>query len=399
MQQKKKNVMIVSFQSLTAKSGAGMARVGYLLSAELNKYGILNKFIVHSKGKYNTPFHSEPVSFFSRYYLFALNGVNKFLKIRQYKLRFIQELLFDWFCAFRIDNSLTHLVTTQPHLKRTFRKAKRKGIEVIYIPGTQEDNYMYDIVSEEKRKMNVREEDAYTYPARIKHYNDSIQYVDKVICTSPNIYNSFVNSSYHGEVIKVIGYLKPEFSPVAINKQPGKIFKVAYVAHTVLLKGLQYLMEAWHDIMKEKGSEDMMLYIGGTIDKPVKEYIDAKFDKIKNVQYTGHIADVPAFLKDKDLFVVPSLVDGYPVTAFEAAHYAIPVIITENCGAYELLDRNNSGCWIIPIRDAAAIKKQILSAAADKAGTILKGEYAKHNIESYSTDDFITELSSTLINL
>jgi len=391
--------MIVSFQSLTAKSGAGMARVGYLLSAELNKYGILNKFIVHSKGKYNTPFHSEPVSFFSRYYLFALNRFNKFLKIRQHKLRFIQELLFDWFCAFRIDNSLTHLVATQPHLKRTFRKAKRKGIEVIYIPGTQEDNYMYDIVSEEKRKMNVIEEDAYTYPARIKHYNDSIQYVDKVICTSLNIYNSFVNSSYHGEVIKVIGYLKPEFSPVAINKQLGKIFKVAYVAHTVMLKGLQYLMEAWHDIMKEEGSDDMMLYIGGTIDKPVKEYIDAKFDKIKNVQYTGHIADVPSFLKDKDLFVVPSLVDGYPVTAFEAAHYAIPVIITENCGAYELLDRNNSGCWIIPIRDAAAIKKQILSAAADKAGTILKGEYAKYNIESYSTDDFITELSSTLINL
>lgn len=391
--------MIVSFQSLTAQSGAGMARLGYLLSQELDKQGLLNKFVIHSKGKYNTAFRSEPVSFFSRYYLFALNKLNKYLKIKQHKLRFIQELLFDWFCVFRLNATVTHLIATQPHLKRTFRKAKKMGIETIYIPGTQEDNYMFDIVSEEKQKMGVKDEDAYTYPRRIKHYNQSIQYVDEVICATPNIYKSFLHSNYRGKVNNITGYLMPEFMPVVIDRKPGKVFKVAYVAHTVMLKGLQYLLEAWNEIMEVHSGDDMMLYVGGGIDTAVRTYIDKQFGQISNVQYTGHIADVISFLKDKDLVVVPSLVDAYPFTAFEAAHYAVPVVITENCGAGDLLKGNNDGCWIIPVRDSKAIKEHILWAQQNPAEAAQKGLHAKANLDNYHTEDFIRELSDYLIGI
>jgi len=396
LKERRKSIMIVSFQSLTAKSGAGMARLGYLVSKELDKRGILNKFIVHSKGKYDTAFHTEPVSFFSRYYLFALNKLGR--KIKQHKLRFMQELMFDWFCAYRLDKSTTHLVATQPHLKRTFHKAKKMGIKVIYIPGTPEDNYMYDLVSEEKQRMNITDEDAYTYKPRIRHYNDSIKYVDTVVCATPNIYRSFVQSSYIGTVVEVPGYLKPEFAPVAIDRKPGKVFKVAYVAHTVMLKGLQYLLEAWEGLMNEQGANELMLYIGGGIDAAVKAYIDAHFSSIRNVQYTGHIADVLSFMKDKDLCVVPSLLDAYPFTAFEAAHYAIPVVITDNCGACGLLERNKSGCWTVAIRDAAAIKEHILWASEHRMETAQKGMNAKYNIDSYNVDAYIQELSAFLMN-
>ena len=134
-----KKILVISFQSLTAKSGAGMARLGYFLSAELHKRGLLTSFIVSSKGQYETPFPSKPVSSLSRYYLFLLNNIGRFLKIKEYKLRFIQELLFDWFCSFKVSRDVTEIITTNPYLFRTFKKAKKNNVRVSYIPGNCED--------------------------------------------------------------------------------------------------------------------------------------------------------------------------------------------------------------------------------------------------------------------
>jgi hypothetical protein len=64
-----KKVLVISFQSLTGNSGAGMARLGHMLSTELHKRGMLQHFIIHSKGKFDTEFPSKPVTRISRYYL------------------------------------------------------------------------------------------------------------------------------------------------------------------------------------------------------------------------------------------------------------------------------------------------------------------------------------------
>lgn len=105
-------ILVVSFQSLTAKSGGGMAKLGYYVSAQLHKRGLLKKFVVSSKGKYETPFPSEPVSRWSRYYLFLLNKLNKFIKLPDYRFRLIQEHLFDMQCRSHITPDIDLLFTT-----------------------------------------------------------------------------------------------------------------------------------------------------------------------------------------------------------------------------------------------------------------------------------------------
>jgi glycosyltransferase involved in cell wall biosynthesis len=101
-------------------------------------------------------------------------------------------------------------------------------------------------------------------------------------------------------------------------------------------------------------------------------------------------------MKDKDLFIVPSLVDGGPYTALEAAHYCLPVIITTNAGSGELLSRGNSGCKIIPIRDAKSIKDEILWAYHNREAAKQLGLNAKHNLDNYKMEDFISDLGDYL---
>ncbi len=393
-----KKILVVSFQSLTAESGGGMAKLGYYLSEILHKRGLLKEFIIYSKGKHTTVFPSSPVSNWSRYILYALNKANKIFRFSPHWFRYTQELVFDYFCAKKIDSSISILFVTQPFLLRTFKKAKELGITIMFIPANPEENFINNLVTEEKEILNIDAEDAYTYVPRIKYYNKAIQFVDKVIGSYPTVYDTYLASGYKGEVVKLIGHLKPDFKPVTIAPKQvhNNTFRVGYLAHTVILKGLQYLLKAWEDINKQYPELDIELQIAGAIDESMHEYITKHYLKIKKVKLIGHIADVPKYIQQQDLFVVPSLTDGGPYTALEAAHYAVPVLITENCGSAELLGRNNPGCWVVPIRDSEALKERILYAYNNKQQTIDLGTNAKYNLDNYKMSGFIETLADYL---
>jgi len=396
----KKKILVVSFQSLTEESGAGMARLGYYLSDVLYKRGLLKDFVVFSKGKHTTSFPSSPVSRWSRYMLFALNKMqNKLHFTSQHNFRFIQEKLFDFFCAHKINSSISTLLVTQPFLPRTFKKAKSLGVKIIFIPANPEENYIYKLLAEEKQKRHVDGVDAYTFDDRINFFNKAIKYVDTVLCIHPTVYTSYQNAtSVKAEIVKMIGHVKPDLHAAIIENNPSeKIFRVGYIAHTVLLKGLQYLLEAWNDIMNtNKEAGNMQLCIAGGIDATMQGIINRDFSSVKNVEYAGHINSVDGFLTDKHLFVVPSLVDAGPYTALEAAYHSIPIIITENCGSAELLSRGESGCKVIPIKDANAIKENILWAFNNREAARKMGASAKHNLETYDMNELIVNIADYL---
>ncbi|MCB0697493.1 MAG: glycosyltransferase family 4 protein [Chitinophagaceae bacterium] len=392
-------ILVVSFQSLTATSGQGMARLGHALSKELHKRGLLKSFVVNSKGKFDTPFPSEPVSFFSRYYLFILNKINSFYNFQTHGFRFIQELLFDFFCAMKLNKSISILFVTQPYLKRTFKKAKSLGITTILLSGTPEDDYIYDIVSEENRKLGSKEIDAYTYDRRNRYFKESMKNLDVAIGFFPTVYKTYKESTaFKGEAVNMTGHMTPDFPfyDVKNKKKTGGKFVVGFMSYVVVLKGLQYLLEAWEEIITEHNLPDIELVVGGPLNPVMHDYIEEHYDNVKQVRFAGHVHNIAAFMQELDLFVVPSLVDGGPMAALEAAHYAVPVLITDNAGSSELISRGDGGGYIVPIRDAKAIKESILWAYHHREENAQKGLNAKQNLTDYNFDEYIVHLSDYL---
>lgn len=392
-----KKIQVVSFQSLSATSGAGMARLGYMLSDTLDKRKLLANFIVHSKGKFDTPFKSVPVSFLSRFYLLALNKLVGFFNIPSYKFRLWQEMLFDWFCQWRLSKDTDILFTTNAFMHRTFKRAKRLNIVIVLLPGTPEENYIYKLVAEENKRMGINTTDAYTYKKRIDYFNNSIGYVDIVIGSLPTVYTSYSNAGHKAEVVQLLGHMTPDFKPVTIHKTNNQNeFHIGYIAHTVILKGLHYLLDAWKEICEESKYSNITLRIGGAVNGAMQQYVNTHYANLKNIVWEGHVADSNAFMQKIDVLAVPSLIDGAPMTALEAAHNAVPSIITDHCGSAELLSRNNSGCWVIPIRDKEAIKERILYAYNNRETTRTMGMNAKHIIDNYSMQDFINQVADYL---
>ena len=372
-----------------------MAKFGYYLAERLHQQGLLQALVVHSKGKFTTPFPSVPVSSLSRYYLKVINAAGPALKMPGHKQRLLQEQLFDWFCSRRITRETGLLLVTQPFLYRTFQKARKMGIPIVFIPGTAEENFIYQIVSVEQKLTGIKGEDAYTDQKRLGFYNRSINLVDTVAAPFSVIYDSYVASGYKGETKSLLGYLKPEIKEG--TKKNDQIFRVGYLAHTVLLKGLHYLLEAWKQIQDEGLLKpDMELHITGGMDRDMETYVQSHFSGLRQVTYTGRISDVGSFYKSLSLFVVPSLTDGAPYTAMEAAMMGAPVVLTENCGTKTFLTGEQPGCFTIPIRDAGAIKHHILSAYQNPEAYQAIGKQGKALIDAYNPESYILSMCDYL---
>jgi glycosyltransferase involved in cell wall biosynthesis len=66
--------------------------------------------------------------------------------------------------------------------------------------------------------------------------------------------------------------------------------------------------------------------------------------------------------RSADLFVLPTLSDGFGVTQLEAMAHGLPVITTRHCG--EVVEHGVNGL-IVPARDSEALAKAIEELAFD----------------------------------
>jgi glycosyltransferase involved in cell wall biosynthesis len=77
-----------------------------------------------------------------------------------------------------------------------------------------------------------------------------------------------------------------------------------------------------------------------------------------NAAYVGQVPRARAadIYLSHDVFLFPTLSDGFGLTQLEAMAHGLPVIATDRCG--EVVEHKKSG-FIVPVRDAPAIVKAL----------------------------------------
>jgi glycosyltransferase involved in cell wall biosynthesis len=69
-------------------------------------------------------------------------------------------------------------------------------------------------------------------------------------------------------------------------------------------------------------------------------------------------AQLPSIYAWGDLFVFPTIQDGYAVVLAQAAAAGLPILATTNCAAPDLVRAGESG-WIVPIRSPEALVERL----------------------------------------
>lgn len=107
----------------------------------------------------------------------------------------------------------------------------------------------------------------------------------------------------------------------------GNIPIFGHVGRFVEVKNHIFLIDVFKKT-KELLPEAKLLLIGkGPLEDKIKEYSE-KLGLSDDVRFLGLCSDVPAFLKNLDVFVFPSISEGLPVSVIEAQAAGVPAVLS-----------------------------------------------------------------------
>lgn len=141
--------------------------------------------------------------------------------------------------------------------------------------------------------------------------------------------------------------------------------RVLYVGRLVPEKGVQFLLEAVALIAKEMPCE---LWIAGN--GPFEPDLRAKAEELKiisNVRWLGRVPwgkELFELMRQCDIFVLPSLGEGLPLTIVEAMSQSLPIIASRVGGIPEIVKDNTSGILVEP-GNSLAIARAIRQVATN----------------------------------
>ena len=126
---------------------------------------------------------------------------------------------------------------------------------------------------------------------------------------------------------------------------------IGSVSRMAIVKDQLTLIKAAEVLVTENPELKQILRIvlvgDGELHSTIQGYI-ADHSLKDNVELLGARNDVACILQDFDVFVLPSLAEGIPLTILEAMATALPVISTEVGGVPELIENNAQGYLIKP---------------------------------------------------
>ena len=88
--------------------------------------------------------------------------------------------------------------------------------------------------------------------------------------------------------------------------------------------------------------------------------LQQRIARLSNVEFVRYVPDINDFYQRCDVFVLPSVDDGFGMALFEAMANEVPCIATTHCGSSELLTPGRDGI-VIPPRNADLLAEALLS--------------------------------------
>jgi glycosyltransferase involved in cell wall biosynthesis len=201
---------------------------------------------------------------------------------------------------------------------------------------------------------------------------------DVVMVNSKWTLDALVKLGVPSEKIAIVplAYESEEIEPDKSPRPDGPL-RVLYLGQVNIRKGIQYLLEAARKLDKKKFHFD----VAGPISIADEHVVTAP----SNVTFHGAVTRdrVREFYREADVFVLPTISDGFALTQLEAMAHGLPVVTTPNCGE---VVRNGIDGFLVPARDATALAKALESLADDPERLDAMREAARENVARFGLD-------------
>ena len=180
---------------------------------------------------------------------------------------------------------------------------------------------------------------------------------DAVLVNSEWSWQALVRQGVRPEKIMVVPLaIDVAADHVLAPVNPEGPLKVLWLGSIILRKGISYLVEAARQL---PNVEFLLAGPLGISRQAVQSFPG-------NVKLLGRVTrdQLGAYYRQAQVFVLPTISDGFAVTQLEAMAHGLPVIATPNCG--NVVTDGVDGL-IVPIRDSEALADAIARLDADRS--------------------------------
>jgi glycosyltransferase involved in cell wall biosynthesis len=186
--------------------------------------------------------------------------------------------------------------------------------------------------------------------------------------------------------LQVSSTIKPDGWPVPPGKKCiGSISRLSTEkGHFFLIQAIAKMVNQGYDIF------GVFLGEGGLRSKLIQQTSELAIKD--RVFFLGNIDNVYPWLKQFDIFILPSLWEGIPLALLEAMSIGLPVIASNVGGIPEIIQKPEFGL-LVPPQDSDALAENIINLLNNQHLRKMIGESGrKHVLDNFSIDATVNKL-------
>jgi len=279
------------------------------------------------------------------------------------------ELSFDNWVAKRIDTENIDAIHTYEHCAlATLEKARQKGIYTIYEQLSQHHTFFTKVAKEQfllypdlKTLNNDLLVNNKAKKRNIRRDNE-LKLADVILCNSSFTKTTLIDAGIDEKKITVIPLAFPKPIEKVRDRNRNEPIKFLYAGNQSLRKGVHLLYEAWKICNFE--AVEAELWLIGKMQLP--EHLRTNLPGKVIIKNTIPHEELIGIYSEVDIFVLPTLADGFGMVITESMSQGTPVITTENSAGPDIIKHNENG-WIIPAGNLEALIKQMKAVVKNAA--------------------------------
>lgn len=270
----------------------------------------------------------------------------------------------------------------------TGKEAKKRNITYICERASTHINFQNDILKNEYEKlnMNYREINSWTIERELSEYENA----DLILVPSNFVQKTFSEKGINKTKVLNYGSWSGKFYPIRDYKRDDDNFNLTFIGQLSVQKGFHTLLETFNKIRYTKKK----LHIIGSKTNDFKFLIKKiKFDETK-VKFYGHQThdEINKILNKSDLFILPSVQEGMASVILQSISAGCPVLITENTGAKELVEKYNCGI-VVKLDEINMIPEIVLDLIDNREKLELIKENTKKASTGHTWQDYTIKLN------
>jgi starch synthase len=221
-----------------------------------------------------------------------------------------------------------------------------------------------------------------------KRLDDEIRLADRVFVLSTFEKMTFVQAGVPQDKLTVTP-LGVDHDVFYKREHPrtDSCFRVVFVGQLTQRKGLSYLIDAFNGAALPNSE---LLLVGSVVG-------GRPWQGMPRIRHVPHVPrwELPQIYSQADVFVLPSLVEGFGLTALEAMACGLPVIVSENTFGRDLISDGVDG-FLVPIRDTESIAKHLRRLHSSPRDRARVGVAAQEKAQEFSWQRYGDGIAATL---